>query len=256
MVTSPRSQPFAPRVVPVGDAAVMLELADAIDLAANERAQRVAAMVRVAEVDGVTDVVGAIATVTVHFSALTADQARSLRARLHDLLLTALHHAPGTDASDERPPVAVPVCYDAAFAPDLADVATATGLSADEVVRLHVASQHRVLMMGFAPGFAYIGGLDARLAVPRRPTPRARLDAGSVAIAAGQTAVYPFATPGGWNVIGRTPLAMFDPAREPPSVLQAGDRVAFVPIDAAAFARMASEAASAAGRPPRGRAGR
>jgi inhibitor of KinA len=220
----------------------MLELADGVDLAANATARRVAEAVRAAALEGVTDVVGAIAAVTVHFAALTADQAAVLRRTLHDLLLAALEQPDEAAPAQERAPVEIPVCYEAAFAPDLDDVAAATGLAPAEVVRRHVGSQHRVLMMGFAPGFPYIGGLDARLAVPRRATPRPRLEAGSVAIANGQTAVYPFVTPGGWNIIGRTPLRLFDPAREPPSLLQAGDRVVFVPIDGDAFARRAEEA--------------
>lgn len=227
-----------PRVLHVGDAAVMLELADGVDLAANRRAQQVAEIVRAASIPGVTDVVGAISTVVVHFSATTAADARRLRASLGEGLLAAFAQAGDAGAEAFRPPVEIPVCYDASFAPDLEAVADAVGLAVDEVIRRHAASAHRVLMMGFAPGFAYLGGLDARLAVPRRATPRARVDAGSVAIANGQTAVYPFASPGGWNVIGRTPLAMFDAQREPPSLLAAGDRVVFVPIDRATFERM------------------
>lgn len=235
----PRTPRFVPRVVAVGDAALMLELAEDVDLAANARAQRVADAVRSAGVEGVTDVIGAISTVVVHFTALTAEQARRLRTTLHDLLLSALEHEGDADAGSERPAIEIPVCYDADLAPDLGEIAAAAGLAVDEVIRRHGASPHRVLMMGFAPGFAYIGGLDPALAVPRRATPRPRVEAGSVAVANGQTAVYPFASPGGWNVIGRTPLAMFDPAREPPSVLEAGDRVVFVPIDRATFERMA-----------------
>jgi inhibitor of KinA len=97
-------------------------------------------------------------------------------------------------------------------------------------------------MMGFAPGFPYVGGLDARLSVPRRATPRARVEAGSVAIANGQTAVYPFATPGGWSLIGRTPLRLFDPSRERPSLVRAGDAIVFVPITAIEFERLAARA--------------
>lgn len=236
--------PFAPRVVDAGDAAVMLELADGLDLAANVRAQRVADALRAARIEGVTDVVGAITTVTVHFAASTAAGARHLRASLRARLTDALGAAEAGAAADARPAVEIPVCYEAAFAPDLAEVAAASGLTPDEVVRRHAASAHRVLMMGFAPGFAYLGGLDPRLAVPRRATPRPRVDAGAVGIAGGQTAVYPFVTPGGWNIIGRTPLAMFDAGREPPSVLGPGERVVFVPIDAAAYARLGARASA------------
>jgi inhibitor of KinA len=144
----------------------------------------------------------------------------------------------------DRAPVEIPVCYEPAYAPDLEDVATRTGLSADEVVARHIGGNHRVLMMGFAPGFPYLGGLDLRLAaVPRRATPRARVDAGSVAIANGQTSIYPFATPGGWNLIGRTPVALFDPLRAQPALLQAGDRVRFVAISAREYERLAAKGA-------------
>jgi len=102
----------------------------------------------------------------------------------------------------------------------------------------HSKTEHHVLMVGFSPGQPYIGGLDVRLALPRRATPRTRVPAGSVAIANAQTAVYSYETPGGWNVIGRTPLAAFDPAREPPSLFAPGDRVRFVPIPLADYARL------------------
>jgi inhibitor of KinA len=215
----------------------MLELSDRLDLAANARAQRIADLIRTASLDGVSDVIAAIATVTVHFEADDAAQASARREAISFALLEALQDdaSPASDA--ERPVVEIPVCYEASHAPDLAEVAAATGLAPDEVVRLHTASDHRVLMIGFTPGFPYIGGLDPRLSVPRRSTPRARLPAGSVAIANGQTAIYPSATPGGWNLIGRTPLRLFDPVREPPSLLRAGDRVVFIPISAAEYAR-------------------
>jgi len=233
---------FAPRVVPVGDSALMLELAEDMDLAANAAARRVAAEVRSAGLEGITDVVAAIVTVTVHFAAKSAAEAAARREAVGHLLLAALARAGEASAEPDRAPVRIPVCYDRAFAPDLDEVAAATGLTADEVVRLHVASPNCVLMIGFVPGHAYVGGLDAKLAaVPRRATPRARLDAGAVAIANGQTSLYPFATPGGWNIIGRTPVRLFDPARDPASLLQAGDPVVFEPISAREFERLAAE---------------
>jgi len=248
---SPRSRPaedrrrFTPRVVPVGDSALMLELAEDVDLAANATARRVAAEVRDAGLDGITDVVAAIVTVTVHFAAKGAAEAAARREAVSHLLLAALARAEEADAEPERAPVMIPVCYERAFAPDLEEVAAATGLAPDEVVRLHVGSPNRVLMIGFVPGHAYVGGLHAKLAtVPRRASPRARLDAGSVAIANGQTSLYPFATPGGWNIIGRTPVRLFDPLRSPASLLQAGDPVRFEPITAREFEKLAAETAS------------
>jgi KipI family sensor histidine kinase inhibitor len=228
---------FSPRVLPAGDGAQMLVLSEELDLEANRRAQRVAARVRAAALEGATDVVAAIVTVTVYFTAQTAAQAAERRAQVTDALLDALAHADEAEAEEART-VEIPVCYDAPFGPDLADVAEAKGLSTEEVVRRHLASAHRVLMIGFTPGFPYIGGLDPSIAVPRRATPRARLEPGSVAIANTQTAVYPSATPGGWNVIGRTPIALFDPARDPAALLDAGDRVVFVRVSTAEFERL------------------
>jgi len=228
---------YAPRVLPAGDGAQMLVLSEELDLAANRRAQRVAGRIRAAGLEGVSDVIAAIVTVTVYFEAETAAQAAQRRARVTAALIEALEHADEGDAGDART-VEIPVCYEAPFAPDLAEVAAAKGLAPDEVVRRHVASSHRVLMIGFTPGFPYIGGLDPAIAVPRRATPRARIEPGSVAIANTQTAVYPSATPGGWNVIGRTPLALFDPAREPAALQNAGDRVVFAPVSAAQFERL------------------
>jgi KipI family sensor histidine kinase inhibitor len=228
---------FSPHVLPAGDGAQMLVLAEELDLDANRRAQRVAERIRAAALEGVTDVIAAIVTVTVYFTAETAAQAAARRARITEALNDALAHADEGAAEDART-VEIPVCYEAPFASDLAHVAAAKGVTVDEVVRRHVASTHRVLMIGFTPGFPYIGGLDPAIAVPRRATPRARVEPGSVAIANTQTSVYPAATPGGWNVIGRTPLRLFDPAREPAALLNAGDRVVFVPVSADEFERL------------------
>lgn len=230
---------FAPRVMPLGDGAVMAELADALDLDANAAAQRIAADVRRNAPEWVVDVVPAVVTVAVHFAATTAADASAHRNGATRLLLEAIERRSGAAAEPPRRTIEIPVCYEAPFALDLEEVARLAGLAPQEVVRLHVASSHRVLMIGFVPGQPYIGGLDARLAVPRRATPRSRVERGSVAIANAQTAIYPFATPGGWNVIGRTPLGLFEPTRDPPTLLAAGDAVAFVPVSRAEFERRA-----------------
>jgi inhibitor of KinA len=137
--------------------------------------------------------------------------------------------------------VQVPVCYDPEFAPDMEEVAATKKLSVEEVQKLHAAAEYRVLMMGFAPGHAYMGGLDAKLAVPRRATPRAVVPAGSVAIANDQAVVYPYAISGGWNVIGRTPLVVFDPERQEPSLFASGDRVRFRAIDKTEFMKLSGK---------------
>jgi inhibitor of KinA len=130
------------------------------------------------------------------------------------------------------------VCYDPEFAPDIEEVAKKVELSVEEVAARHAAGEHRVLMIGFAPGHAYMGGLDRKLGVARRATPRALVAPGAVAIANEQTVVYPYAISGGWNVIGRTPLTVFDASREAPSLFAPGDRVRFHAISAEEFVRM------------------
>lgn len=136
--------------------------------------------------------------------------------------------------------VEIPVCYDAEFGPDLADVATHTRLPISEVIRLHASVIYRVCFLGFTAGFAYLGGMPEVLHTPRLPTPRRAVAAGSVGIAGGQTGIYPTQTPGGWRLIGRTPLRMFDAQSEPPTRVRAGDRIRFAAIDRAEFGRLES----------------
>lgn len=138
------------------------------------------------------------------------------------------HHDVAVDAPRE---VVIPVCYGGDFGPDLAAVAAHAGMEASEVVRRHTAGDYRVAMLGFAPGFPYLLGLDPRLAMPRRDDPRQRVPAGSVAIGGSQTGIYPEPLPGGWQLIGRTPLGLFDVCAAPPSRLRPGDRVRFEAID-------------------------
>jgi inhibitor of KinA len=138
--------------------------------------------------------------------------------------------------------VEIPVCYGGEFGPDLAEVARLCALSEEEVIARHAAASYRVYMIGFSPGFAYLGGLDAAIAAPRRATPRTLVPAGSVGIAGLQTGIYPLATPGGWQIIGQTPKRLFLPEREAPCLLSPGDTLRFVPIGAEAFRASAGDA--------------
>ncbi|SHH26678.1 5-oxoprolinase subunit PxpB [Ferrimonas marina] len=135
----------------------------------------------------------------------------------------------------------VPVCYQSELAPDLASVARHSGLSEQEVVARHSQGHYRVCFLGFTPGFAYLAGLDPQLATPRKREPRLAIPAGAVAIGGDQTGIYPSATPGGWRIIGQTPLPLLDLAQQPPSVLQPGDQVRFDPIDQGQFEQLQRE---------------
>jgi KipI family sensor histidine kinase inhibitor len=214
------------RVVPAGDAALIVEFDEAIDPAVNARALAVAGRVEAARFPGVRDVVPTYRSVAVYFDPLKSDGAS-----LHRFLeREAAADVPAETAG--RQPVRIPVCYGGDFGPDLESVAEFAGMPAHEVVRLHAEGTYRVFMLGFVPGFAYLGVLDARIAAPRLATPRVKVPAGSVGIAGAQTGIYPAETPGGWRLIGRTPLKPFDPARRDPFLLKPGDLVQFFPIEA------------------------
>ena len=218
-------------IVVAGDAAVVVELPARIDPAINARLIAMADAVRRRAGTSVRDVVVGYCTLTVYFDPLMVD-ASWLEG---ELAAIAREEAPEPDDGGET--VDVPVCYGGELGPDLAEVALTIGGTEDDVVRLHSGVVYRVFVVGFVPGFAYMGVVDDRLALPRRAVPRTRVPAGSVAIAAGQTGIYPMETPGGWHLLGRTPIRPFDPGREPPVLFRPGDRVRFLPIDRATFDR-------------------
>ena len=230
--------PPLPRTVPLGDAAVLVDFSDTLDLSVNARIQQLAEAIRRRRVAWIGDVVPALGSLALHFDPARYDLAipplEAAAALVKDCLARRL-----PDLADLARTVDVPVCYDAALGPDLAEVAERCKMTIEETVRRHCASPHRVLMVGFAPGHPYIGGLDEKLSVPRRATPRPIVIAGSIAIANTQSVVYPFTISGGWNILGRTPLRIFDPGREPPALMAPGDRVQFRAIDSAEFDKLA-----------------
>jgi inhibitor of KinA len=197
-----------------------------IDQQISERAIDVATRLRGHGLRGVRDVVPAYCAVGIHFDPLQVDLLALERAIAHE-------GAIATDASvpvETAPLVEIPVRYGGEDGPDLDALAARAGCSPDEVIERHRAREYRVYMLGFVPGFAYLGRVDPRIAAPRHRTPRERVPAGSVGIAGEQTGVYPIATPGGWQIVGRTDLRMFDVSRTPANLLSAGDRVRFVPV--------------------------
>jgi KipI family sensor histidine kinase inhibitor len=229
---------IAPRIVLLGDSAVLAEFSETLDLDVNARIQRLSLAIRARKAPWIRDVVPAIGSLALHFDHAQCPPGVAAATVAATLIEECLADT-DEDAFAEARLVEVPICYDPEVAPDLAEVAARCGLDISAVVARHCASPHRVLMVGFVPGHPYIGGLDPALAVPRRATPRAKVDAGCVAIANAQTVIYPFAIPGGWNIIGRTPLHVFDAAREPPAILAPGDRVDFIPISLERYRELA-----------------
>ena len=200
-----------------------------VDLETNRSLQALAAALRARSLPWIRDVVPALCGIAVHFDPYHPELPASVIEYFERLLQEAFKSA--SKFEDSGRTVEVPVCYDPIFGLDLSDISQRTSVSLEEIVKRHTKSQHIVLMVGFSPGQPYIGGLDPKLSVPRRATPRTLMPAGSVAIANAQTAVYPYETPGGWSIIGRTPLRVFDPARDPASLFAPGDRVRFFPIE-------------------------
>jgi len=217
---------------PLGDSAIVAVLDGGLDESALLRVRALAAAIGRSRIAGVVDVVPAFATVTVFYDpARSGDYARLCR-EIENLAA----RADAALVSQDTRTVEIPVCYGGEFGPDLAVVAAHSGLAAEKVVALHEGANYLVQAVGFAPGFAYLEGLPAKIHTPRRATPRTSVPAGSVGIGGAQTGVYPLATPGGWNLIGRTPLRLFDAARAKPALLGTGDRVKFRAITPEEFA--------------------
>lgn len=196
-----------------------------------------------AALPGVTDIVPSFTCVGLHYGAEAVPmQGNEAPLAALSRAVEALLATPW-EASEETPRVVeIPVCYGGEFGPDFDEVAQTCGLAHQELIRLHTGTTGHVFMLGFVPGHPYIGLWDERLALPRRSTPRTRVPAGTVAIANRQSIVYPFDSPGGWNLIGRTPCVMFDPKRASPCLLSPGDGVRFVAISPAEFTAMQTTA--------------
>jgi KipI family sensor histidine kinase inhibitor len=215
------------RIRLLGDRLVVVDLGDVMDVAVNARVHTCARLVEAAALPGVREVVPAIASFGIH-----VDPGRIALPDLVDLVRRVLARAEAQppEHGDALPTVTIPVRYGGAFGPDLAAVAAWAGLSESEVCERHASSSYRVFMLGFSPGFAYLGLVDPAIAVPRLESPRLRVPAGSVGIAGSQTGVYPRTGPGGWRIIGRTPVRLFDPSAMPPARLRPGQPVQFVAI--------------------------
>jgi inhibitor of KinA len=223
------SQPPA-ELTPLGDAALVVQFGEQIAREVHGRVRALADYLDEHPLPGLIEYIPAYTTLTLFYDPGRWSY-RELRATLEKMVAELR-------GRNESPPrtVEIPVCYGGEFGPDLDWVAQHAGLSAEEVVRIHSCADYLTYMIGFAPGFPYLGGMPERIAAPRRAAPRLRIPAGSVGIAGTQTGVYPIETPGGWQLIGRTPRALFRPQSNPPSLLRAGDLVRFLPISREQYA--------------------
>lgn len=225
-------------IQPLGDRALVIELGSSVSAAAAARVRWFCERLLAARLAGVRDVVPAFCSLTIHYDpvqfALAGGSAFDAARSAIEVLLARAMQPPEAAARV----VELPVCYGGEYGEDLEQLAREHGISPARVVELHTAPTYFVAMLGFAPGFPYLVGLDRRLVTARRSTPRPRVPRGSVAIGGEHTGVYPFESPGGWHLIGRTPVTLFDVARDPPSLLEAGDQVRFVAIAPEEFARI------------------
>jgi inhibitor of KinA len=217
------------RFLCAGDRALIVEFGDRVDRALSEDVLRLNAVIASNAPSGVVETVPTFRSLMVHYDPLVTTRS-NLEQEIRSLL--DRDRSPRIGARLWR----VPVCYEGEFAPDLAEVARLTGLTPDEVVALHSGTRFHVYMLGFLPGFPYMGDLPQALALPRRADPRLRVPAGSISIATSLTAIYPYESPGGWHLIGATPIRLFDADRPRPALFAPGDAITFEAIDPVSFA--------------------
>lgn len=217
------------RILQAADSAMVIEFGSTIDRKISERVLALAEALKDARLPGVTEVVATFRSLSVNYDSLLTTG--------RDLEQVITTFAAGSVTSSRvRQLWDIPVCYDPQFAPDIDDVAKSVGLTTTEVAALHASTQYHVYMIGFVPGYPYMGDLPAKLRLPRRPEPRTRVPPGSLAIASSMTAVYPYESPGGWHLVGRSPVRFFDPQSERGALLGPGDAVKFRPVTPEEFA--------------------
>ena len=221
--------------IPAGDAAIIIRAGNDISVETHYQVRRLVIAIEQLRIPGLLDIVPAYSDVMVHY-----DPSITNYKALLELLQETSQHA---DAIELAPPsvMQVPVLYGSEYGPDLTEVAVKNKLSESEVIRIHTSVNYLVYMLGFTPGFCYLGGLNQKIATERRQTPRLKIPAGSVGIAGNQTGIYPIESPGGWQIIGQTPVKLFNPGIEPYFLACAGDFIRFIPIDKAEFLRIRND---------------
>jgi inhibitor of KinA len=214
-----------PRILAAGDSALTVEFGDSMDEDFNRQARALDAFLNAQPFSGMTETVPTYRSLLVMYDPLSTkdEKVRAALARALDGMRV--------ESLPEGRLIEIPVSYGSEFGPDLGDVAAYCGITQSEVIRLHVGPTYRAAMSGFAPGFSYLFGMPQVLSTPRLPTPRMRVEPGSVGIAGPQTGIYALQTPGGWRIIGRTQMSLFNPGSEDPFVLRAGDMVRFKAVD-------------------------
>lgn len=233
-------EPRTPRLLDAGDSCLVAEFGTTVDRALNAKVQALKSALARSGLKGIVELVPTYRSLAVYYDPCVLG-----RENLKNRIETVCENLDEAGGGNGRV-VTIPVCYGGAFGPDLENVCAHTGCSKEEVIARHTGRDTYCFTLGFTPGFAYLGGMDETLATPRLENPRTVIPAGSVGIAGKQTGIYPIDSPGGWQLIGRTPLSIFDPLRTPPTLVEAGDWVRFETIDEAEFLTIQSAARAGA----------
>lgn len=220
------------KLLTAGDSSILLQFGNTIDPAINRKIAATVQLMREQHINGVTDVIPAFCSLLINYDPRVISY-EQIKRRMEALVKIDV------TAGDTRKRVLeIPVCYGGEYGPDIQNIADHAGLSVEEVIQIHTSRDYLIYMLGFLPGFTYLGGLDERIHTPRLANPRIRIPAGSVGIGGSQTGIYPMDSPGGWQLMGMTPVKTYDPDREVPILVEAGDYIRFVAIDEDEFHRI------------------
>lgn len=215
-----------------GDSSILIEFGNEISPEINRKITATVRLMREQQIQGVVDIIPAFCSLLINYDPRVISFEKIERRMRHLVKLE-------TAAEEVRKKIIeIPVCYGGEFGPDISTVAEHAGISKEEVIRIHSSGDYLIYMLGFLPGFSYLGGLDERIHTPRLADPRMMIPAGSVGIGGSQTGIYPLDSPGGWQLLGRTPVKTYDPDREEPILFEAGDYIRFIPIDESEFFRI------------------
>lgn len=225
------------KILTAGDSSILIQFGNAIDPDINARIAATVALIKEQHIEGVVDIIPAFCSLLINYDPRVISYDR-MRERMEKILSMEI----AADARKKRV-YEIPVCYGGTYGPDLATIAEHAGLSEQEVIDIHSSTDYLIYMLGFLPGFTYLGGLDERIHTPRLANPRIRIPAGSVGIGGSQTGIYPMDSPGGWQLMGMTPVKTYDPEREVPILVEAGEYIRFVPVDEAEYERISREVA-------------
>ena len=220
------------RILTSGDSALLIEFGKDINPETNRKITALVQLMREQHIEGIVDVIPAFCSLLINYDPRVLSY-EELKERMEHLLKMETK----IEATRKRI-FEIPVCYGGEYGPDIENIAEHAGLSVEEVIKIHSSKDYLIYMLGFLPGFTYLGGLDERIHTPRLASPRLKIRAGSVGIGGSQTGIYPLDSPGGWQLMGMTPVRTYDPERQTPILVEAGDYIRFIPIDEEEFLRI------------------